>query len=429
MWLETRRRGRVILPEIGGIPDLAVYLRDLGAVRLLQDERGAQLLKHRFGLRNAACLEEVHGAPIRNLEVVRLERLEFSQRLIGPAGLAGLREERRVEAQGLAVPGIAGKHFLEALAGLYETAPAQEEPAVLCLEPEVARLLLQEALENGSRLVELATAVVDAEKTEQRRAVLWIELQEAFVNLFGLRKLVAALEGLAIEEQDGGSVRAVEDAFEHRGGLLRLLEAEEDLRIRNGSLRIGGRQLVRRLQLGGGFFEASLVLRGREEHLSKKAVRSRAARGKLDGLAGLLLGLGVHREVAQELAVFPAQAPIGRIQLDGLLEFPDGRLELAFLGVELRPEVVLHGLAAAAFLLAERVLDGDLPGLRTPGLGDERHGGEGQRGAKSHGEGEKTASIRHRHAVYLARNGPQETGRGMGARRPRVPRTSRTPRA
>src|SRR5450759_5422683 len=193
-------------------------------------------------------------------------------------------------------------------------------------------------------------------------------------------------------------IRDSENPLEYRGGLLRLLEAEEDLRIRDGSLGIGGRHLARRLQLGGGFFEANLVLRGREEHLSEEPVRSRVVRGKLDGLAGLLLGLGIHREVAQELTVFAPERAVRRIQFDGLLELPDRRLELAFLGVELRPEVMLHGLAAAALLLAERVLDGDLPDLRTPGLG----------GAKIPGESEKTTSIRHRHAVYSARNGPRD---------------------
>ena len=123
---------------------------------------------------------------------------------------------------------------------------------------------------------------------------------------------------------------------------------------------------------------------------------------ELDGPAGLLLGLRIDGQVAQQLPVFAPERAVRRIQLDGLLELPDGRLELALLRVQLRAQVVLDRLAAAALFLGQGVLRRGLPDVSAAGLGGEGHGENGERG----GQGEKKASLRHRHAVYLARTGP-----------------------
>ena len=144
-----------------------------------------------------------------------------------------------------------------ALRGLGEAARAQEEHRrVLRLEAEVAGLPLQEGLEERGLLVELARAVVDAQETEPRRAVLGVLAQEALVDLLGLRESARPLERLAVEKEDGGSVRPVDDALERGDGLLRLLEPEEACASATAPWGSGGREVVRLLQLGGRFFEA-----------------------------------------------------------------------------------------------------------------------------------------------------------------------------
>ncbi len=409
MRLEPRRGRRVVLAQVRGVGELAVDLRDLRSVRLLRDESGAQLAKNVFGLGKPPRLEEVHGASIRDFQIVRVERLELAQHLVGFVGLARFGQQRRVEAQSLAVPGIARKHFLEDLPRFGEAATPEQEPSVLRLEPEVARLELEEVLKDGRRLVELAAAVVHAQEAQERRPVLRIELPEPLVDLLGLLKLAAALEGFAIEEQDGGSVRPIQDSFENARRLLRLVEPQEYLRVRDGALRVGRRELVGLLELGGGLFQACRVLRGREKHLAEEPVRAGAPGLELDGLAGLLLGLRIDGQVAQQLPVFAPERAVRRIQLDGLLELPDGRLELALLRVQLRAQVVLDRLAAAALFLGQGVLR---RGLRD--VSAARLGGQGQaRTAKK-----AARAKRKRLSGIDMQSTSQEPGRGCFLRPP-----------
>src|SRR5664280_3417463 len=91
-------------------------------------------------------------------------------------------------------------------------------------------------------------------RDRESRAVFRIELREPLVDLLGLLKLAAALEGFAIEKHDGGSVRKIQDSFENARRLLRLLEPQQNLRVRDGSLRVGRRERVGLLELGGGLF-------------------------------------------------------------------------------------------------------------------------------------------------------------------------------